>query len=98
MIIRYSPRSSRDLEAIHAYLVQRSPQGALNVLRAIYGSIEFVRRYPRAAETTSISGVHVMMVRRYRFKIFYRVVEAENVVEIVHVRHTSRRPWSGEDD
>ena len=98
MIIRYSRRATRDLEAIHAYLVQRSPQGALNVLRAIYGSIEFIRRYPQAAGATSIPGIRVMIVRRYRFRIFYRVVEAESVAEIVHVRHTSRRPWAGDED
>lgn len=98
MIIRYSPRATRDLEAIYGYLIGRSAQGALNVLRAIYASIEFIRRYPQATEPTSIPGIHAMIVRRYRFKIFYRVVEAESVVEIVHVRHTSRQSWSGEDD
>jgi plasmid stabilization system protein ParE len=39
-----------------------------------------------------------MVVRPYRFKIFYRVVEADNAIEIVHVRHTSRRAWVREDD
>ncbi|MCC6775195.1 MAG: hypothetical protein IT537_00930 [Hyphomicrobiales bacterium] len=29
-------------------------------------------------------------------EVFYRVLAEEDVVEIVHVRHTSRRPWSGE--
>lgn len=98
MIIRYSRRATRDLEGIHEYLLGRSRQGALNAFRAIYGSIEFIRRHPQATKSTSIPGIHAMIVRRYRFKIFYRVVDAENVLEIVHVRHTSRRPWSDEND
>jgi hypothetical protein len=32
-----------------------------------------------------------MLVSRYPYKIFYRI--RENLVEILHVRHTSRRPW-----
>jgi plasmid stabilization system protein ParE len=35
-----------------------------------------------------------MIVRRYRYKIFYAV--AGDTVEIIHVRHASRRPWTGE--
>ncbi|HEY1981411.1 MAG TPA: type II toxin-antitoxin system RelE/ParE family toxin [Xanthobacteraceae bacterium] len=98
MKIRYSPRATRDLEAIYEYLIHRSPKGTVNVLTAIYASIEFIRRHPAATQVTTVPGVHAMIVRRYRFKIFYRILKAENVLEVVHVRHTSRRSWSGEDD
>jgi toxin ParE1/3/4 len=35
----------------------------------------------------------VKVVRRYRYKIFYSITG--DTVEILHVRHTSRRPWNG---
>ena len=38
MTIRYSPRATRDLESIREYLAKRSPQGAINVLTAIYAA------------------------------------------------------------
>ena len=98
MKIRYSARATRDLAAIHEYLLKRSPTGATNVMAVMYAAIEFIRRYPAAAEMTRIPQVHAKIVRRYRFKIFYRVLAAEDTVEIIHVRHTSRRPWSGADD
>jgi toxin ParE1/3/4 len=98
MIIRYSPRATRDLESIREYLSERSPKGAVNVLTAIYAAVEFIRRHPEATETTRIRGVRAKIVQRYRFKIFYRVVASDNTIEIVHVRHTSRRSWSGEDN
>jgi toxin ParE1/3/4 len=98
MRLRYSPRATRDLDLIHRYLSERSPNGALNVLTAIFAAVEFVRRYPEAAEATRIEGVRAKVVRRYRFKVFYRVVATDNAIEIVHVRHTSRHSWSGEDD
>lgn len=94
MIVRYSPRATRDLEAIHEYLSKRSPRGAVNVLTAIYAAVEFVRRQPASAQSTNISGVRAKIVRRYRF---YRVVESDNAIEIIHVRHMSRQPWSGGD-
>jgi toxin ParE1/3/4 len=65
------------------------------VLTAIYAALEFVRRHPAAAQTTNVPGVRAKIVHRYHFKIFYRVVEADDAIEIVHVRHTSRRPWEG---
>jgi toxin ParE1/3/4 len=97
MTIRYSPRASRDLESIREYLSKRSPQGAISVLTAIYAAVEFIRRHPEAAEATRIHGVRAKIVRRYRFKVFYRVNATDSVIEIVHVRHMSRRLWSGED-
>jgi len=37
--------------------------------------------------------VRANVIQRYRLKIIYRVVETENIVEIIHIRHTSFRPW-----
>ena len=93
MRIRYSPRAAKDLEEIHDYLIQRSAKGAVNVLTAIYASAEFIRRHSAAAQATDFPGIRAMVVQRYRFKIFYRVLDDEGVMEIVHIRHTSRRSW-----
>jgi toxin ParE1/3/4 len=97
MTIRYSPRATRDIELIREYLGKRSPKGAIHVLTAIYAAVEFIRRHPEAAQATRIRGVRAKIVQRYRFKIFYRVDVTDSVIEIIHVRHTSRRLWSGED-
>jgi plasmid stabilization system protein ParE len=68
-------------------------------MAAIFAAVEFARRHPEAAPAVaSIPNVRGIIVHRYRFKVFYRVLSTEDVVEIVHVRHTSRRPWSGQAD
>jgi toxin ParE1/3/4 len=36
-------------------------------------------------------GVHVIPLIKYPYKIFYRITE--NAVRILHIRHTSGRPW-----
>jgi plasmid stabilization system protein ParE len=96
MRVRYSPRASNDLAEIFQYLSGRSPRGAVNMMTGIYAAVEFVRRNPRAAEATAIPGVRAKVVQRYNFKIFYRIIESDDIVEVVHIRHTSRKPWSGE--
>jgi toxin ParE1/3/4 len=44
---------------------------------------------PHSGYRTDYPDVRVMFVVRYPYKIFYRV--RETVVEILHIRHTSRR-------
>jgi toxin ParE1/3/4 len=89
MRVRYTPQARRDIGRIYAYLNKRSPSGALNVSAAI----QFIVERPKASERTDDPKVRVKVVRRYRYKIFYRITE--DTVEILHVRHTSRRPWKG---
>jgi addiction module RelE/StbE family toxin len=97
MRVRYSPRATRDLNSIYEYLAERNPRGAASVMAAVLAAIEFIKRHPEAAPAVSNTpGIRGIIVRRYRFRIFYRVL-TEGVVEIVHVRHTSRRPWLGEN-
>jgi len=36
--------------------------------------------------------LRVKVMRRYGYKIFYRIVDGDTV-EIMHIRHSSRRPW-----
>jgi plasmid stabilization system protein ParE len=96
MRIRYSPRAVADLDAVHRYLTERNPVAADAVLAAIHAAVEFIRQNPHAAEATRIPGVRGKIVQGYRFNIFYRLV-TNDVIEIAHIRHASRRPWTGED-
>jgi toxin ParE1/3/4 len=96
MRVRYSSRAGRDLGSINEYIANHSPRGAANVMAAIFSAVEFIRRNPEAAPAMRrIPDTRAIVVRRYKFRIFYRVLPLEDVVEIVHVRHTSRRPWLG---
>ncbi len=93
MRVRYTPQARRDIGRIYAYLNKRSPSGAVNVLAAIYAGVRFIAQRPKASERTDDLNVRVKVVRRYRYKIFYSITG--DTVEILHVRHTSRRPWNG---
>ena len=93
MRIVYSPRAIRDLEHIAAYY--RTVAGS-NIAAAISERIEQVinriARQPHTApRVVERRGVHAVLVLRYPYKIFYRM--RDDVVEILHIRHTARRTW-----
>jgi toxin ParE1/3/4 len=68
----------------------------VNVLRAIYAGVQFIAEYPEASQQSDGASIRVKAVRRYRYRIFYRIVD--QTIEILHVRHTSRRPWIGDSE
>ena len=94
MRLQYRAQALADIDAIHRSLEERSPSGARSVLRAIYASIQLIAQRPMSYPGTEDPTLRVHVVRRYRYRIFYTVIE--DAVEIVHVRHTSRRPWMEE--
>ncbi len=91
MKVHYRSRALFDLEEIFQYINQRSPGGARNVIGAIHDAIAQIAEHPLSTERTSHPGIHVKVVRRYPYKIFYQV--RGDHVEILHVRHGARRPW-----
>lgn len=96
MRIRYRARALNDLEEIYRYLEPRSPTGARNVLRTIHAAIDDIAQYPYSAERTSDPDIRVKVLGRYRYKLFYSVIGSDSI-EIIHVRHTARRPWRGDE-
>ncbi len=91
MIVRYRAQALADIDEIDRYLRERSPTGALNVLRAINSSIDKIAAWPLANPRTQDPDIRVKLETRYRYKIFYRVME--DAVVILHVRHRARQPW-----
>jgi toxin ParE1/3/4 len=95
MNVVYSPRAARDLEAIAAY--HHAVAGS-RIAAAIGARIEYVisriAEHPHSApRVLERRGVRVALVLRYPYKIFYRI--RGDKIEILHIRHTARRPWTG---
>jgi toxin ParE1/3/4 len=93
MRVRYTPEASSDRERILEYLRDRSPGGATNVAASIRQVIAQLGDQPYSGYRTDNPDVRVIFVVRYPYKIFYRV--RDDIVEILHIRHTSRRAWTG---
>jgi len=93
MRVRFSPEAFADRERIFEYLHARSPDGARNVLASIRTAVVQLADQPYSGYQTDDPEIRVKFVIHYPYKIFYRV--RVDAVEIAHIRHTSRRPWSG---
>jgi toxin ParE1/3/4 len=90
MRVRYTPRAFSDREQIFEYLRARSAGGARNVAASIREAVQQLGDHPHSGYRTDDPDVRVIFVTRYPYKIFYRV---RDVVEILHIRHTSRKSW-----
>jgi plasmid stabilization system protein ParE len=93
MKVRYTPAAFLDREQILEYLKERSAGGARNVAASIREAVEQLKEHPHSGYTTDDPDVRVIFVTRYPYKIFYRVRDA---IEILHIRHTSRRAWKND--
>jgi len=95
MRIRYAPRAIRDLADIASYYRSHADENvAAAVGRRIEHVIGIVARQPEMTPRLhQRTNVRVALVLRYPYKIFYRL--RGDTVEILHIRHTSRRPLVG---
>jgi toxin ParE1/3/4 len=91
MKVRLTPQARSDLELISKFLFEGSPGGAANALGAIHNALNLLAEHPYAAQKTEHQDVRAAVVRRYPYRIFYAVTNDE--IEVLHIRHTSRRPW-----
>jgi len=96
MNVRYTPRARDDLFAILIYIERNCPQGARNVARALYKTIDLIGQFPESGRVAGEQGTRVLPVGRYPYSVYWSVERGE--VRIVHVRHTARRPWNPDGD
>jgi toxin ParE1/3/4 len=92
MNLVYSRRALADLHDIAAYYATHaSPAIAASVERRLDNVINRISHAPEAAPRVSQrSHVRAVAVVRYPFRIFYRA--RGDVIDILHIRHTSRHP------
>jgi toxin ParE1/3/4 len=96
MRVVYAPRAVRDLRAIGAYYRHvASEQIADAIAERIRHVVGLIAQHPyMAPRVRQRGGVRSAAVLRYPYIIFYRI--RGDAVEILHIRHTARRPWEGE--
>jgi toxin ParE1/3/4 len=92
MKLVYSRRALADLDEIATYYAaSASPAIAESIERRLHNVIDRICGAPKSAPRVSQrSQVRVAAVVRYPFRIFYRL--RGDTVDILHIRHTSRRP------
>lgn len=89
-----SPRALSDIEDIFRYIESDSPQNARAALRRLMSAIDSLEHFPYRNEV--YQGRHSISetVRRIPvvpFILYYRVNDAQGVVDVITIRHGKRR-------
>jgi toxin ParE1/3/4 len=95
MKVEFAPRATADLEKIGEQSRKAFGDAAAAALETyIRATVARISVVPEGAERLpQRPGVRVVPLVRYPFKIFYTIVG--ETISILHIRHASRRPWSG---
>lgn len=79
------------LAQIAEYLTPRNPQGAQRVEAALQDAFALIATYPHVGHELR-KGVRRFPLSRYPYLIFYRVQDAEGVIDVFTVRHAAEPP------
>jgi plasmid stabilization system protein ParE len=96
MTVEYARLALIDLRNIAEYYEGLGTTGLGDRVAASFDEvIDRIDAYPRSGRPApGGGGLRVVPVRQYPYLIFYEIPEP-GTVSILHIRHTSRRPWSG---
>ena len=96
MRVEYSRRALSDIREIAAYYVgSDDPRVGERVAARIQQVVARIAQVPESGRPViERPGVRVAPLLRYRYNIFYAVTG--DSIRILHIRHTSRQPWTGE--
>jgi plasmid stabilization system protein ParE len=78
-----------DLERIDRYLRRRNPAAAKKLGDGLLARVELLKKHPQLGRIYDPDFPHRILVHR-SYRIFYRVLSDRGIVEISHIRHTSR--------
>jgi toxin ParE1/3/4 len=94
MKVEFTTRATYDLRKVAADSRAFGDTVTLAVEARIRDVIAHIAAHPESAQPVAERpGMRVAPLIRYPYRIFYRVLEDR--IRIVHIRHTSRRPWPG---
>jgi plasmid stabilization system protein ParE len=92
MKVVFTEIARRDLDEILGYLAENRQNLARPIEHRIHAVLDILARWPESGRIVfQRLQVRVASLIHYPYRIFYRV--AADAIEVVHIRHTSRRPW-----
>lgn len=83
MRVRFSPSSLADLDAILAYISERSPHGAGKVKARIRAVTEMIAIYPFAGVVTDESGIRCIAASPFAYLVYYEPFATEVIIRAV---------------
>jgi plasmid stabilization system protein ParE len=99
-LVRILPRAQRDLDAIYAAINAEHSDAAFRwfdgLERAVFTLEEIAERCPVTPEDASLR--HLLYGKKpHVYRVIYRVVENQNEVHTLHIRHGARQAFKADD-
>jgi plasmid stabilization system protein ParE len=79
-----------DLQRIHTYISEYNSEAATRVIGIIEKRTLTLSSHPSMGYASDEPNVRIILAIPYPYRVYYRAKADE--IEIVHIRHTSRRP------
>ena len=89
--------SRRNLEAIRVYIAARNPRAAVKVLGRIRHAADLLSDNPHLGPRWRDGPTRALVVTDLPYRVHYAVNEADDIVQVIHIAHTSQRPIRGFD-
>jgi plasmid stabilization system protein ParE len=89
-----TPRASSDIESIHRFIEQDSPQNAAGMIQKLIDAIDSLQILPHRYSIYSGARRPSTAVRKmvvYPYLLYYRVDDGRRQVDVVTIRHGKRR-------
>ena len=90
MRVRYTPQAFADRENIFAYINERNPHAAREIIRLITRRIAELGDEPYNGHKANKGGIYTLWITPSRYRIYYRINHDEDEVAIIRVKHTSQ--------
>jgi plasmid stabilization system protein ParE len=87
--VRFTAKSSRQIDSVLAYIRERSPSGAETVAQRISEAIDLLTDHPRAGRATTRVSARRLSLSPYPYVIFYRLSGSD--VTVTRFVHAARR-------
>lgn len=88
-----APEAAKEIEDIYLYIAQDAPGSAARWYFAIHDSIQTLSESPNRCPVAFESRFYSYEIRNLifgRYRVLFRVKEAEQRVQILHVKHGAR--------
>jgi toxin ParE1/3/4 len=90
MKVRWSKRALAQLRAAHDHIKGDNPVAAREFVEATNSLADLLGDYPGMGVRTNKPSVIMFPLVRYRYLIFYKILNGEEI-RVIRVRHASRR-------
>ena len=89
--VTFSPRATREVDKIYAYIARGNSAAAEGVVHRIYEVAEYLARFPDAGRKTVLRDISAYAVTPHPYLLFYKHLPKTNEIRIVRVQHGARR-------